>query len=80
MEAEAYDRARKLDTETISRQDKEIEELREEHKACAQEIRELKTKYEAEILTLRARITRLERDTISNVEEILRERLKDDDV
>lgn len=76
MEKEAYERARGFDTETISRQDKELQELRTSHEACDQKVEDLKTRYEAEISMLRARIARLERDTVSNIEEILRERLR----
>lgn len=84
MENEAYERARAFDTETISRQNHEIDELRKEsidlrkeHEACAREISDMRAKHEVEITMLRNRIARLERDTISNVEEILRERLTD---
>lgn len=78
MEKEAYDRARAFDTETITRQNHEIEELRKEHLACAADIARMKSQHAEEIRILRARIARLERDTVHNIEEILRERLRDD--
>jgi len=40
MEKEAYERARKLDTETIERQDQEIQELRESDAEKSRIIRE----------------------------------------
>jgi FtsZ-binding cell division protein ZapB len=55
-ETEAYNRARKMDIETIERQDKEIEEIREENKAMQQKIRELKIDNDR----LRRRISHLE--------------------
>lgn len=76
MEKEAYERARGYDTETIARQSAEITELREEHEACSQKISDMEAKHELEITMLRNRIARLERDTFSHVEEMLRERLK----
>lgn len=42
MEKEAYERARTYDTETIRRQDAEIEELREENRVLREEVRELR--------------------------------------
>lgn len=84
MENEAYERARAFDTETIARQNHEIEELRKDsaelrkqHEACATEIYDMKARHEVEITMLRNRISRLERDTFNHVEEVLRERLKD---
>lgn len=77
MEKEAYDRARAYDTETIKRQDAEIAELREEHQKCAEEIKTLRARYEAEIELLRQRIARLELGLSDNLEEILRERLRE---
>ncbi len=41
MEEEAYDRARKFDTETIKRQDEELIEVREVNKKLSIEIAEL---------------------------------------
>lgn len=72
MEKEAYDRARAFDTETISRQNSEIAELRTDHEACAKTIRSL----EEEIRTLRMRINKLERNLDHNLEELLHERLR----
>lgn len=82
MEKEAYDRARAYDTETISRQDAEIAELRSEHNNCAEEIKTLKLQMQAkdeEINTLRNRIARLEQGLSNNLEELLRERLREPD-
>jgi peptidoglycan hydrolase CwlO-like protein len=62
-ETEAYNRARKMDIETIERQDKEIGEIREENKAMQQKIRELKIDNERlheDNDRLRRRITHLE--------------------
>lgn len=56
MEKEAYDRARAYDTETIRRQDLEIEDLREDNKRLHAENRVLKDELEL----LRIRIARLE--------------------
>lgn len=39
MEKEAYERARKLDTETIQRQDAELDELRENQKALNTDVK-----------------------------------------
>lgn len=80
MEKEAYDRARAYDTETISRQDTEIKELRADHELCNQKIDALKEKYEAEIDVLRRRIARLEGDVDIKIQEILRERLNEPDI
>lgn len=41
MEKEAYDRARTLDTGTIKRQKKEVEELREENRQLKEMVRKL---------------------------------------
>lgn len=63
-EIEAYGRARKMDIETIERQDKEIEEIREENKKMNDRIRELKLDNERlheDNDRLRRRITHLER-------------------
>lgn len=66
MEKEAYERARQFDTDTIDRQDKEIEELRKEISELREENRKL-----------RLRIIRLERGiTLEDLENI-RERRSD---
>jgi predicted RNase H-like nuclease (RuvC/YqgF family) len=62
-ETEAYNRARKMDIETIERQDKEIEEIREENRQMQQKIRELKLDNERlheDNDRLRRRVARLE--------------------
>lgn len=79
MEKEAYDRARAYDTETISRQDNEIKELRLEHESCEEKIEKLRAKYESEIDILRLRIARLEGVMHTRLEELLRERLDEPD-
>ncbi len=59
MEKEAYDRARSYDTETIRRQDTEIEEIRAENKELREEVKSLKE-----------RIARLEKASLLlNLEE-----------
>lgn len=58
MEKEAYERARKLDTDTIARQDAEMEELRVENKRLREDNRAL----HEEILTLKDRLTKLEEE------------------
>lgn len=58
VEGEAYVRARKLDTETIERQDKEYAELEKKYK----EQKEQLDKAEAENHILRRKITMRERD------------------
>lgn len=63
LEKEAYDRARAYDTETINRQDREIEEIRKEletfrleNLALRQENHELRTRvYQLEIVALHRR-------------------------
>lgn len=63
MEREAYERARAFDTETITRQDRELEELRAENLAQAAEVKALKiqiNKDETEINELKGRVWRLE--------------------
>lgn len=72
MEKEAYNRARVFDTETINRQNKEIDDLRIDHNACLIKIRS----QEEEIRVLRTRIARLEQDLPHNIEEKINERLK----
>lgn len=70
-EADAYDRARKMDIATIERQDKEFEELHEENITLKSEIRSLRVS-NAELLEenvdLRRRVARLERQ-IGDVSE-----------
>lgn len=44
MEKEAYIRARKLDVETIERQEEEISELRDENRRLRDEMRNLKNR------------------------------------
>lgn len=73
MEKEAYERARSYDTETIRRQDAEIDELRLEKEA----LRDDKKNLYVEIRGLRERILRLETDIQFHLEEILNERLRD---
>lgn len=62
-ETEAYNRARKMDIETIERQDTELAEIREENKKMDSRIRELKIDNERlheDNDRLRRRITHLE--------------------
>lgn|SRR5690349_650858 len=62
-ETEAYNRARKMDIETIERQDKEIDEVREQNRQLRLKVRELQADYERvheENRLLRQRVTRLE--------------------
>ena len=61
MEKEAYERARKLDTETITRQDDEMSELRTENL----QLRKDNEALHAEIRELKARIINLERRVLS---------------
>lgn len=78
LEKEAYDRARKYDTDTIERQDAEIEELRRElhevKEQCELQIRDLKTAHAIEVGMLRTRIARIERGLPPDSEEEIRER------
>lgn len=63
-ETEAYNRARKMDIETIQRQDKEIDEIREQNRLLRQRIRELMDDNERireDNRQLRQRVARLER-------------------
>lgn len=63
-ETEAYNRARKMDIETIERQDEELAEIREENKRIIGRIRELKIDNERlneDNDRLRRRISHLER-------------------
>jgi len=72
MEKEAYERARRFDTETIARQDKEIEELRADNRTLhekiaiarseAREARRESRESHAENQRLRERILLLERE------------------
>ena len=62
-ETEAYNRARKMDIETIQRQDAEIEEIREENRNFREEIRALRRDNERlheDNDRLRRRVTSLE--------------------
>lgn len=59
-EEQAFVRARKFDTETIDRQDKEIEELRTQNRLQADELNLLRPLVE-EVRFLRARVSRLEK-------------------
>ena len=62
-ETEAYNRARKMDIETIERQDKEIDEIREQNRQLRAKVRELQNdneKIHEENRVLRQRVTRLE--------------------
>lgn len=70
-ETEAYQRARKMDIETIERQDSELEELRELNRKLRERVqavmqindnlREENIKLHQDNETLRRRVTRLER-------------------
>lgn len=63
-ETEAYNRARKMDIETIERQDKELEEIREENRKMQQKMGELKLDNERlheDNDRLRRRVSRLEK-------------------
>ena len=64
MEKEAYERARKLDTDTITRQDDEMAELRTEN----QQLRRDNEALHAEVRELKDRLSRLEQ-RIQSVEE-----------
>ena len=64
MEKEAYERARKLDTDTIARQDTEMAELRTEN----QQLRNDNEALHAEVRELKGRINRLEQ-RIRSMEE-----------
>jgi septal ring factor EnvC (AmiA/AmiB activator) len=62
-ETEAYNRARKMDTETIERQAKEIEQIRANSENLREKLRELKEDNERlheDNDRLRRRVTRLE--------------------
>jgi FtsZ-binding cell division protein ZapB len=63
-ETEAYNRARKMDIETIDRQDQELEELRDDQAKMARRLKELKEDNERlheDNDRLRRRVTHLER-------------------
>lgn len=63
-ETEAYNRARKLDTETIERQEREIKEIRANNEDLRDKVRALKTDNESiheDNDRLRRRIARLEK-------------------
>jgi FtsZ-binding cell division protein ZapB len=63
-ETEAYNRARKMDIETIERQDAEIDEVREQNKKLRAKVRELQNDNEAlheANRILKLRVSRLER-------------------
>lgn len=87
-ETEAYDRARRFDTDTISRQDMEIEELRSKNVVLEAKVDDLlETKrvltddnrtLHAELRALRHRLARVERGLNPNSEEPIRERESDD--
>jgi len=55
LEREAYERARSYDTETISRQDRELDELRARVLEQDKQIRQLREQNDQEIMDLRAR-------------------------
>lgn len=64
-ETEAYNRARKMDVETIDRQDKEMEEIRADNALMLQRMKELKLDNERlhqDNDRLRRRITDLEKN------------------
>jgi FtsZ-binding cell division protein ZapB len=63
-ETEAYARARKMDVETIERQDEEIEEIRKNNRELRDKVRKLLRDNEAlhqENADLRSRVSSLER-------------------
>jgi TolA-binding protein len=77
MEKEAYERARQFDTDTIERQDKEIQELRQEIAVLKAEHRKELEEFREENRRLRLRVVRLERGiTLEDLENI-RERRED---
>lgn len=62
-ETEAYNRARRMDVETIERQDREIEEIRQHNERLRDKIRKLTVdnlELREENESLRRRVTRLE--------------------
>jgi TolA-binding protein len=77
MEKEAYERARQFDTDTIERQDKEIQELRQEIAVLKAAHRKELEEFREENRRLRLRVVRLERGiTLEDLENI-RERRED---
>lgn len=71
-EVEAYNRARKMDLETIERQDEEFDELRQKHAALKKRVGELERENEelhAENARFRRRIAALERKQEEKNEE-----------
>lgn len=71
-ETEAYNRARKMDIQTIERQDKEIEEIQKENANIIQRMRELKIDNERlheDNDRLRRRVSHLERLIGENSEQ-----------
>lgn len=79
MEKEAYDRARKYDTDTIARQDAEIAEVREQNAFLNKDIKILNRENQdlrEEVAMLRRRLVRLERG-LPISEEPVRERASD---
>lgn len=70
-ETEAYNRARKMDLETIKRQDDEIDEIREQNRKLRERIRELQEdnySLREQNRNLLQRVTRLERHQEENSE------------
>lgn len=70
-ETEAYNRARKMDIETIQRQDNEIDEIREQNRKLRAKVRELQADNEdlrEENRGLTQRVARLERRQEENSE------------
>ncbi len=62
-ETEAYNRARRMDIETIERQDREIDEIREQNRKLREKVRVLQQENEdikEDNRQLRQRVTRLE--------------------
>lgn len=79
MEKEAYDRARKYDTDTIARQDAEIAEVREQNVFLNRDIKILtneNSELREEVAMLRRRLVRVERG-LSPSEGPIRERETD---
>jgi len=67
-EEQAYVRARKFDSDTIERQDRELDELRESNRLKEEELKLLRPLVE-EVRILRARVQRLERNLTSHEKE-----------
>ena len=71
-ETEAYNRARKMDIETIERQDREIDEIREQNRLLRAKVREQQIEIETiheENHLLRQRVLRLEQHQGENSEQ-----------